>query len=102
MNEENSTAANADHMLQEAEALIWALLDDRLEAADSTRLCQLIENNEAVRSRYIDCIQLHADLRDFYAHPGDSSESKPAASPVLSNLGFGDLPGAGSLPTLHD
>lgn len=102
MNDEKSTAAHADRLLTEAEALIWALLDERLEPAETARLGELIENDEAVRARYVDCIQLHADLRDFFAHPDESPEAKPSGSPVLSNLSFGDLPGTGSLPTLHN
>jgi anti-sigma factor RsiW len=102
MNDENSPAAHVERVLEEAEALIWALLDDRLEAADSTRLCQLIENNDAVRARYIDCVQLHLDLQKHFAVNGEAPKSKQGGSPVLSNLTFGNLPGAGSLPSLHD
>lgn len=104
MNDDKSrpAAATSELLLDEAETLIWALLDDHLEAADSTRLCQLIEENDAVRTRYIDCIQLHVDLREHFAAPAELPETKPGASPVLSNLTFGGLPGAGSLPTLHE
>ena len=101
-NDDQSRPANIELLLEEAETLIWALLDDRLEAADSTRLCELIEQDAAVRARYIECVQLHVDLREHFAAAPELPETKRGSSPVLSNLMLGDLPGAGSLPTLRD
>jgi hypothetical protein len=50
-------------VLEEAENLIWALLDDHLEAAETTKLAKLLQENEEVRRRYIECVQLHVDLQ---------------------------------------
>jgi hypothetical protein len=71
MNDGNLTPGeSAVLVLDEAETLIWALLDDQLEDAETARLAKLLEDHEAVRRRYLDCVQLHVDLRDHFANAG--------------------------------
>lgn len=79
---------SAERLLDEAESLIWALLDDHLEAADATRLCRLIEKDAAVRARYMDCVQLHVDLREHFGAEAAERPAKPAGQ-VLPNLLLG-------------
>jgi anti-sigma factor RsiW len=82
-------------VLEEAETLIWALLDDQLDAAETTKLAKLLEGNDQVRRRYIECVQLHVDLQDHFA--GARAEgSGRSATPVLPNLMSGGTPGAGA------
>lgn len=88
--QEKQPLTEADALLDEAEALIWALLDDQIESADQARLTKLLETEPAVRARYVDCVQLHVDLLDHFDRR--PSEMKPDAV-VLSHLMTG-LPGA--------
>jgi len=82
----------ADNPLQEAEALIWALLDDQLGDADSQRLSALMAENAAVRARYLDCVQLHVDLTEHFALKPVSPGAAPAIVPNLMP-GFPSMPG---------
>ncbi|HMO64223.1 MAG TPA: hypothetical protein PKE47_03175 [Verrucomicrobiota bacterium] len=85
-------------VLEEAENLIWALLDEQLDAADATKLAGLLEQNDAVRRRYIECVQLHVDLQDHFA--AAQAAGSPPATPVLPNLMPGALPGSeASIPS---
>jgi hypothetical protein len=82
-------------VLEEAENLIWALLDDHLDSAETTKLAQLLETNDQVRRRYIECVQLHVDLQDHFAVSGAPGAGKPG-TPILPNLMTGGTPGAGT------
>ena len=93
--EDGSLPSRAEALLEEAEALTWALLDDQLAEPDAARLAQLLEENEEARTRYIECVQLHVDLQDHFAAPGPSGEKAPGVV-ILPNLLTGGLPGAES------
>lgn len=84
--------------LEEAETLIWAMLDEQLDRAEMDRLCKMIEENAAIRARYIDCVQLHVDLREHY---GRAAAEKAPEAVVLANLLPG-LPGAQGLPQIAE
>jgi anti-sigma factor RsiW len=87
MNNPNLTPAeSAVLVLDEAENLIWALLDDQLDEADSARLAKLLEEHDAVRQRYIDCVQLHVDLQDHFTTARTAQAA--TGSPVLTGLTF--------------
>jgi len=82
----DSSAELADEPLLEiAENLIWALLDDQISAAQCSQLEQLILDHEQVRRRYLECMQLHVDLRSVHRREVKSSSSLPV-SPVLGTL----------------
>jgi anti-sigma factor RsiW len=83
-------AESAVLLLDEAESLIWALLDDQLETAETTRLTQLLNENEDVRRRYLECVQLHVDLQDHFS----AREAVAARTPILPNLLPSGLTGA--------
>jgi hypothetical protein len=82
---ENAHSQTEQTLLDDAEKLIWALLDDQIEADDAKRLEALIRGNEQVRLRYMQCAEIHADL---YSH-FQTGPVKP--SPVLGSLP-GDMP----------
>jgi anti-sigma factor RsiW len=84
MNDRDLTPAeSAVLVLDEAENLIWTLLDDQLDEASSARLAKLLEEHEAVRQRYIDCVQLHVDLQDhFVDHARKPTGAKTTALPL--------------------
>ena len=81
----------SDATLEEAEALIWAMLDDHLDDASVERLSKMIEENPQVRSRYLDCVQLHVDLGEHFGRQAAEREKGPV---VLPNL----LPGLSNIP----
>jgi hypothetical protein len=84
----NSLGQADDQLLDDAEKLIWALLDEQIKAGDAERLESLIKENEQVRDRYLKCSQVHADLYSHY-QMGTPAEGK-VQSPVLGTL-LGDL-----------
>ncbi|RIK88331.1 MAG: hypothetical protein DCC67_00780 [Planctomycetota bacterium] len=83
----------AESLLDEAEMLIWALLDERLDDADAARLSTLIAQDAAVRTRYLQCIQLHVDLREYFARQVDGK-----AGAIMPDLFPGLLPGFPATP----
>src|SRR5262245_39684553 len=87
-------AESAVLVLDEAESLIWALLDDQIDEASAARLAKLLEDHESVRRRYIDCVQLHVDLQDHFTD-ARQPQGAPTATPILPNL-TPSLPGGDS------
>ena len=95
-NPKNSLHQATDKFLDEAEALIWAMLDESIEPADANRLEGLLQENEQVRQRYLSCVQMHADLNQHFAELPNMP-----SSPVLGSLG--ELqPGTISLPPVPE
>lgn len=97
-------------LLDEAEALIWGLLDENIDAADSQRLEKLM-GNEEVRNRYLQCVELHCDLRALFDEKQDTTTDKTKPqSPVLGSLGdggslgsiFPGIPGANVTPPMGE
>jgi hypothetical protein len=100
--EDRSLEQKTQLLLDEAEALIWGLLDENIDAVDSQRLQALLENDE-VRQRYIQCVELHSDLTNLLGQ--DTPENKDTKdpqpkSPVLGSLGdaFPNIPGVTIVP----
>ncbi len=77
-------------MLEEAENLIWALLDDHLAPGETTKLAKLLQENEEVRRRYIECVQLHVDLQDHFATVGAKDDAAKGTA-ILPDLLTGGL-----------
>lgn len=71
---------NSQQLLDEAEALIWGLLDENIDAASTQRLEKLLANTE-VRQRYVQCVELHSDLQELFKEPPEQPKS-----PVLGSL----------------
>jgi hypothetical protein len=84
MNDRDLTPGeSATLVLDEAETLIWALLDDQLDDADAARLAKLLEEHESVRFRYIDCVRLHVDLHEHFTDDGSKGALGAAILPNL-------------------
>jgi len=81
--DKKSLSQDNDPLLDEAEKLIWALLDERLEDADTERLEKLIQENEQVRGRYLEISHLHSSLYEHYSKAAQPVQK----SPVLTFLG---------------
>lgn len=93
---------SSNAMLDEAEALIWALLDDQIEPADIKKLEALLQEKEEVRQRYISCVQMHCDLQEHFGEAKTPvADSKLPDSPVLGSLG-GLRPGTDSWPPVAE
>lgn len=73
----------SEEMMAEAEALIWGLLDENIDAVSMERLEQLLGHAE-IRKRYVQCIELHSDLQQLFQ---PEANSLPPRSPVLGSLG---------------
>ncbi len=87
-------------LVDQAEAMIWKLLDEQLDEDDCRRLEQMISDHEEVRQRYLECVQLHVGLHELLAEKTGSPVVAPQ-SPVLGLLGGaipGEMPGLGSQP----
>jgi hypothetical protein len=99
--EDRSLEQDTKSLLDEAEALIWGLLDENIDAAGFDRLEQMLANPE-VRTRYLQCVELHTDLQQLFAEP--TPRIPPASVPVLGSLGdvFPPIAGTGAFPTLPE
>jgi hypothetical protein len=91
--EGRSPLSDVERQIEESEPLIWDLLDEELDEADFARLVSLLEQNSAVRSRYIDCVQLHVDLQEYFGQKA-LAESSSSGVPVVAAA----LPGLTGLP----
>jgi hypothetical protein len=93
-----------DELLAQAEEMTWSLLDDNLSPAEVPRLEKMIEDNGEVRARYLECVQLHADLTGHFAGDAElNAPNLPAStdSPVLGSLGDA-APGVDAGPPVTD
>jgi anti-sigma factor RsiW len=95
MNEDLTPAKSAALVLDEAETLIWALLDDQLGEVDAAKLAKLLEAHESVRRRYLECVQLHVDLQEHFAAVGVRAVPQ-IPSAILPDLTGNNLPDASS------
>ncbi len=74
-------------VLERVQELTWALLDEQINDDEMTLLDSLLLADDAARRRYIECVQLHADLMAHYAPPQPAAAAaKCAGSPPI--LGF--------------
>jgi hypothetical protein len=101
--EDRSIELDAKNLLDEAEALIWGLLDENIDAAGFDRLEKMMTNPD-VRTRYLQCVELHADLQQLFAQP--TPKCPPTSVPVLGSLGdlfpFPPIAGAGTCSPLPE
>lgn len=96
--DQQSLDQSNEALLDKAEALIWALLDDEIQPADIRELETLLKENADVRDRYVTCVQLHFDLQQHFGDaPAPPATAELPKSPVLGFLG--DIrSGSDSLP----
>jgi hypothetical protein len=85
-NENDPHPSDVELQLEETEALVWDLLDDRLDDAGFARLSQLLEENPTVRGRYLECVQLHVDLQDHFERQALDAKQQAGGATVLSEL----------------
>lgn len=106
---DRTTPDRWDDMLDEAEAMIWSLLDGNLDAADTARLESLLRQDKSVMARYLECVQLETELRGHFGAPkvkpplptttsAPATATLPTAMPVLPPLDMNPLAGFGFMP----
>ena len=96
-NQEGKLEPQPDSILEEAEQLIWAVLDDQVDKADLERLETLLHQDEQIRERYIQCVQLHTDLTTMLPAEGESPPEDLPKTPIVGLLG--DIqPGSDTMP----
>lgn len=91
--------SDAELQLEETEALIWDLLDERLDDAGFARLSQSLEANATVRNRYMECVRLHVDLHEHFGGQALDAKQQASGIPVLPNL-LSDASGLPGFPTV--
>ena len=95
--------ANEPIVLERVQELTWALLDEQITDDEMSLLDNLLLSDDGARKRYIECVQLHADLIMHYAAPAAEAKAKGAAkSPVLGFLNAGTPPVGFDLPPAED
>lgn len=92
--ENRSHPEDAFLLLQEAETLIWDLLDERLDDEALGRLTHLLETNASIRAHYIDCVQLHVDLQEHFGRQSLEEAAGDREAVVLQHL----IPGLAGIP----
>lgn len=94
--------ANSNALLDEAEQMIWALLDDEITDQDVMKLETMLADNEAVRQRYIECTQLHVDLKEHFAPNASTNIPASDGSGIISKLIAEHMPTPGINPPVTD
>jgi hypothetical protein len=69
---------------ERVQELTWALVDERIDGGEIDLLDSLLLSDDAARETYLDCVQLHVDLMQFFA----DAEAKKAASKSTPVMGF--------------
>ena len=86
----NAEQTPGEALRNEAEALIWSLLDDQIDDSGVERLEKLLSEHEAIRRRYVECVQLHVDLASHF----QVSDQQQSDGNVLSSVISENMPGA--------
>jgi hypothetical protein len=95
--------ADESTLLERVQELTWALVDEQISDDEMSLLDNLLLSDEAARFRYLECVQLHADLFTHYAAPLSASQEKSTSkSPVLGFLNSGNPPMGYELPRAED
>lgn len=58
--------SDSNHLLSLVQELTWMLMDDRLEPSQLDMLEQLLKENATARQTYLECVQLHVDLKEHF------------------------------------
>ncbi|MCC6493197.1 MAG: hypothetical protein IT424_09265 [Pirellulales bacterium] len=89
----DDNSVNPEIALDEAESLIWALLDEQLDVTDVARLSDMLTQDALVRARFVECVQLHVDLRDHFATAAGGRPGSIMPDLYLGASGFSATPG---------
>ena len=73
-------------LLDEVQELTWALLDEHIGDDEFSRLEQVLIDETAARQTYLDCVQLHVDLHQYFAEQQETATVGSNRSPLLGFL----------------
>src|SRR5688572_15917248 len=94
MNQYSNDKSDDDAVvLDQVQELTWALLDDNASEDDVVRLQGLLNSSQSARQDYLQCVQLHVGLHDYFAAAPESEKPRATGkSPILGFLNAGALP----------
>ena len=72
------------------EGLVWAMLDGQISDEEFGRLDALLRDDEEARRLYLQCVQLHVDLANFYATRENTAVQAPVGLPLSISLPTSD------------
>jgi anti-sigma factor RsiW len=81
--------------LTEVQDLIWALLDQQISESDFKQLEAMLEEDEEARRLYVQCVQIHVDLQQWYGGNSATAPRIPAGAPLDLPLLDGGSPVGG-------
>ncbi len=84
--ERGGRPGDLEPLLDEVEQLTWSLLDENINEDEFARLEQVLVDENAARQTYLDCVQLHVDLQQYFAEEPAAATSGASRSPLLGFL----------------
>ncbi len=84
----NSTPENSPRT--DIQDLIWALLDETISDSDFKQLEAVLRSDEKARQLYVQCVQIHVDLQQWFAADAGTTCRLPAGAPLDLPLPDGD------------
>jgi hypothetical protein len=76
-------SANPEHSAPvDVTELVWAMLDEQISDADFQRLDDLLRDDETARRLYLECVQMHVDLKRFFTSKDKSAANSPVGLPL--------------------
>ena len=74
----------------DVEGLVWAMLDEQISEEDFGRLDNLLSDDDEARRLYLQCVQLHVDLANFFATKDKPAGHNSVGLPLSNSLPTGD------------
>jgi hypothetical protein len=89
------TISAGEDPISDAQDLIWALLDEQILESDFARLEEMIRTDEEIRRLYVQCVQMHVDLQQWFSKDKTSKSGGANGIPL-------DVPNSWDDSTLAD
>ncbi|MEM6330678.1 MAG: hypothetical protein AAF790_10560 [Planctomycetota bacterium] len=89
----HNTPEPCEATLAQVDMLVSAMVDEVLTEQQQAQLAELLESDAGARVRYIEGVQLHADLIQHFKDLGAAGAGQ--ASPILTALQTSGVPLAG-------
>ena len=75
---------------EDVEDLVWSMLDENITAEDFQRLEGLLGADEDARRLYLECVQLHVDLQQWFNPKAELAQRVAVVPPFDLSLPSGD------------
>ena len=82
----DSLETEFDEQLLHVQHLAWALLDDHITDEERQQLNDLLTTDTEARATYIDCVQLHVDLYDYYCSEQGDLPDGIGQAPIVPSM----------------